>query len=28
MRELDDDDVQNLDDKLPKQLLKYGVQAY
>lgn len=26
--ELDDSDVQNLDDKLPRLLLKYGVQAY
>lgn len=26
--ELNDEDVQNLDDLLPKMLLKYGVQAY
>lgn len=26
--ELNEDDVQNLDDKLPRLLLKYGIQAY
>ena len=26
--ELNDEDVQNLDDKLPRLLLKYGIQAY
>ena len=26
--ELDDTDVQNLDDILPRMLLKFGVQAY
>jgi hypothetical protein len=26
--ELDDDDIKNLDDVLPKKLLKFGIQAY
>jgi hypothetical protein len=26
--ELEDGDIQNLDDILPKKLLKFGIQAY
>lgn len=26
--EIDDEDIQNLDDVLPRKLLKFGIQAY